>query len=487
MGGGANPFWGPRVRTIAIINQKGGCGKTTTAINLAAALAERNHRVLLVDLDPQSHCAAGLAVPEAKIDQDVGDAMLAEPGRTLDPARFLWRITKGLDLLPSRTKLAAVEAPASGIAGTEGAEQRLVRAFSRLGVDKTHDYCIIDCPPSIGLLTYNALAAAREILIPVETSYFSLLGAQKQRRTVRSVGRRLGLRHAVRLLPTIHDETRTLARDLLAELRRQFEVDLIPVVIRNDAALPEAASFGRPVVEFASQSHGSLDYRALCNWIMENAGTNESITDDADSAGDDDAGLPEINVVQREVPRLRQAVGDGTVSAGPDPRPLAENGHAVAAQHAHAGVSTASRAEEIGSRAHQMHDTGKSPRYRVRAVSGPLRLIEEIEPDIDRVKRAQVSRFFGARAAGGRILFVQPIELGQRIHVVGSFNDWNPLSHPMRRNDELAIHELALDVDPGEHQYRLLINGVWADDPNAEHRSPNQFGGYNAIVKVDPA
>ncbi|MEO1511773.1 MAG: AAA family ATPase, partial [Planctomycetota bacterium] len=218
-------FWRGKehgMRTLAVINQKGGCGKTTTSINLAAVFASRGYRTLLVDLDPQGHCAAGLAVPEGKIDKDIGDAMLAVADKPVAASKLLWRVARNLDLVPSRTRLAGLEAAKGGLAQAPDREKRLLMVIEQLtgtaGLE--YDVCLIDCPPSIGLLTYNALTAAREILIPVETSFFSLQGAAKQLSTVRSVGRRIGMRHRPRLIPTIHDPASALARDLLEELRR---------------------------------------------------------------------------------------------------------------------------------------------------------------------------------------------------------------------------------------------------------------------------
>ena len=277
----------PDVRTIAIINQKGGCGKTTSAVNLAAVFASRGYRTLLVDMDPQSHCAAGLGVPEEQIERDIGDAMLTPATRALDATRLLWRIGRGFDLAPSRMRLAALEAARGGLADQPDKERRLLRTLERLDRDQapkrldgspgsTYDVCLIDCPPSIGLLTYNALAAAREVLIPVETSFFSLRGAGKQVNTIRSLGRRLGLRFRPRLLATMHDASVPLAKDLLNELKTGFGDAMVPVSIRYDVALKEAAAFGQPVATYAPESAGAKDYLSLCEWLVEQAGIEQA-------------------------------------------------------------------------------------------------------------------------------------------------------------------------------------------------------------------
>ncbi|MEQ8740898.1 MAG: ParA family protein, partial [Hoeflea sp.] len=239
------------MRTIAIVNQKGGCGKTTTAISLSGALSARGKRVLLVDMDPQSHCAAGLAIPEAHIELDVGDAMLAGSPASLDRSKLLWRIGRNLDLLPSRMKLAGLEASRGGLATLEDKEQRLGKVVSSLD---GYDFAIIDCSPSIGLLTYNALCAADEVLIPVEMSYFSQQGASRQVATLRSLGQRLGRQARHWIVPTIHEPDAALPCELLEQLRGRFGSQVCPTVIHKDDKVKEAATFGRPVGEYAPQS-----------------------------------------------------------------------------------------------------------------------------------------------------------------------------------------------------------------------------------------
>jgi chromosome partitioning protein len=231
------------MRTIAIINQKGGCGKTTTAINLSAMLARAGKRTLLVDLDSQSHCAAGLGIPESRVDLDIGDAMLAAGHKPIDVARLLWQPAANFDLAPSRMRLAGLEASRGGLANLADKERRLEAAIDVIGVN--HDIVCIDCSPSIGLLTYNALVAADVILIPVETSFFSMQGATRQVNTVKSLSRKLGIHRQVWILPTIHDPSNPVAMDLLDELYRRFGERVIPAVIRRDAKLREAASFGQ--------------------------------------------------------------------------------------------------------------------------------------------------------------------------------------------------------------------------------------------------
>lgn len=342
----ARPRKGPGVRIIAIINQKGGCGKTTTAINLAAMYARRGLRTLLVDMDPQSHCAAGLGIPENRLEFDIGDALLAGEERKFDFSRLVWPAARNLDLAPSRMRLAGLEARAGGLADKPDKERRLAQVLARQ--KNNYDVVCIDCSPSIGLLTFNALAAATTVLIPVETGYFSLQGATKQLNTVRTLARRLGVAVPVWMLATIHDSTSTVANDLLEEMKRRFGQRVIPTVIRRDNRLKEAVSFGQPIIDFDSASAGAQDYAAIANWLLQQsraAMTDEDLPiDDAPAAyetqsGDSGAGTdtPSTPIVEIASNIRANAASKPVAAAAPLPAPLA--------------VPGISRAEELAQRA----------------------------------------------------------------------------------------------------------------------------------------
>lgn len=254
------------MRTIAIVNQKGGCGKTTTAISLAGVFARRGLRTLLVDLDPQSHCAAGLGVPEERIELSMFDALRAE-GAGVDADRLVWSVCRNLWLAPSTMRLAALEAPAGGLHGLPDRDRRLERMLSRLA--GRFDRCVIDCPPTIGLLTFNALRAARDVVIPVETGYFSLKGAERQWETVRHVVDHIGRPIRCMIVPTLHRPGEALADDVLRVLRGRFGDAVAPVAIRCDEALRRAASMGQSVVEYAPDSAAREDHEALADWLEE--------------------------------------------------------------------------------------------------------------------------------------------------------------------------------------------------------------------------
>ena len=252
------------MRTFAIVNQKGGCGKTTTSINVAAVYARRGFRTLLVDMDPQAHCAAGLGVPEDQVESSIGDALIAPHDDTLDKDKYLWEITRNLHLAPSTMMLSALEAPGGALQNMPDRDRRLESLLNLW--NHSFDRCIIDCPPNIGLFTYNALRASSEALIPVETGFFSLRGARRQRKTIEALIARIGKPIACRIIPSIHRPS-PLARTLLERLRESFTAEVAPTVIRDHETLREAASFGQPVIDFAPGSEAEHDFEALVGWL----------------------------------------------------------------------------------------------------------------------------------------------------------------------------------------------------------------------------
>ncbi|MDP6600874.1 MAG: ParA family protein [Phycisphaerales bacterium] len=253
------------VRVFSIVNQKGGCGKTTTAINLAAVAAKRGIRTLLIDMDPQSHCAAGLGVPEERIDVSVGDALVADHA-SLDVTSLLWQVNRNLDLAPSTMMLTALEAPGGGLHSMPDRDRRLENLLGLM--HGRFDYCFIDCPPNIGLLTFNALRAATEAIVPVETGYFSLRGARRQRKTIAASIARVGRHIPCHILPSLHRPS-PLARTLLQRLHESFGDEVAPVIIREHETLREAVSFGQPVIEFAPGSEAERDFEHLADWLED--------------------------------------------------------------------------------------------------------------------------------------------------------------------------------------------------------------------------
>ena len=304
------------MRTLAIVNQKGGSGKTTTAINLAAALAERGERVLLVDMDPQGHCAAGLGVPEARIEFGLAQALLCEPPGGSDPTGWLWEVSNGLRLAPCTVALAGLESARGGLAALADRDRRLARFLER--ISGSFDRCVVDCPPTIGYLTFNALCACDEVLVPVETGYFALRGAERQLATIGALVERLGRPLPVRVLPTLHRDASQLSHDILGAIGRKFAPHLSPAAVREHEVLREAASYGQSVVAYAPGTPAHDDFRALAAWVVATEVPALAPSATAES------GVPGIPVY---VPGT--AEGSGAVFDGSGPATPAQSGRAA--------------------------------------------------------------------------------------------------------------------------------------------------------------
>lgn len=247
------------MRVIAVVNQKGGCGKTTTTVNLAASLAADGARVLAVDLDPQAHTTIALGVDPDELSENVYE-VLVDPDGADQLAQIVVNAGERLDLAPSGIVLSAIEQKLAAQTG-DAPTERLANALERLPTP--YDYVLIDCPPAVGMLTFNALRAAREVIVPLETSYFAIDGVQKLLETIGLLADRIGHELTVRILPTLYDGRTKYARQTLGEIRELFKDLCFDSVIRINVKLREAAQHGKPINRFAPSSNGAVDYAAL--------------------------------------------------------------------------------------------------------------------------------------------------------------------------------------------------------------------------------
>ena len=252
------------MRTIAVVNQKGGCGKTTVSINLASALSEAGQRTLLVDMDPQSHCAVGLAVPEEQIEQSIYDVLISKSrNEPIKLTEILWQIGDRLELAPANIDLAAFEQQMAGIAERESCLKDVLAELNN-----EYDYVIIDCPPAVSLLIFNALRVATDVIVPVETGYFALHGLSKQLETLSILCKRCNQQISVKVLASMYDVRTKMARDVLAELRNHFADKMFKTIVNFNTKIKEAASFGQPINEYDPASKGQKDFCVLAKEVI---------------------------------------------------------------------------------------------------------------------------------------------------------------------------------------------------------------------------
>lgn len=249
-------------RTVAIANQKGGVGKTTTAVNLAAALALNNKKVLLVDLDPQGNAGSGLGFPGVKVPKGIYDVLIN--GHSIEES-ILEVPVPGLWLVPSGQRLAGAEVE---LVEFERREYRLREALK--SIDGRYDFTLIDAPPSLGFLTINALTAADSVLVPVQCEYYALEGLSHLLGAIRLVQQ--GLNPGLQIegvLLTMYDNRLNLSQQVLEETRRFFAERVYRTVIPRNVRLSEAPSFGKPVVLYDPNCAGAISYMNLAREVLE--------------------------------------------------------------------------------------------------------------------------------------------------------------------------------------------------------------------------
>ncbi|MEW6331202.1 MAG: AAA family ATPase, partial [Pseudomonadota bacterium] len=406
------------MKVIAVANQKGGCGKTTTAINLAACLGKKEQRVLLLDLDPQGHCSLGFGV----FNEDARDLYDVLTGEVVLEDIILPDVFTGVDVVPATKTLQAAE----NLPVRRDERDRLLAKHLAPLRDR-YDYVVIDCPPSMGLLCFNALAAADLVLIPIEMSLFGMHGIDRMYEVIRGLRERHGRDIPVRVLPTLVDSRTRLCRQFLREIGERFADDVLPVMVQFTVRLKEATRQGMPVVAYDPTSTVAVQYGRLANEAMSLLQDDKVATGDVAEPG---VGLPDPVVVEQ-----------GLVANVTPPMPLSQ---------ATAG------------------GTG------------------ELRPRVGAMKRV----FEEARSRLGRQAGLQKVVLrfydfaGRDVKLAGSFNDWRPDQGVVTRTENNVIEKIVM-LMPGTYQYRLIVDGVWQEDPSNPEQVPNYSGGYNSVLQVE--
>lgn len=419
------------MKKIAIVNQKGGCGKTTVSINLASALADAGKRTLLIDMDSQAHCAVGLAVPEDQIEQSIYDVMVSkskdEPTR-LD--EILWQITDNLELAPASIDLSAFEQQMAGVSRREDLLKEVTR-----DIENEFDYSIIDCPPAVGIQTFNALRSADEVIVPVETGYFALHGLSKQLETLSILCQQAEQNIRVRILASMYDIRTKMAREVLAELRNHFGDKMFRTVINFNTKLKEAASYGQPINEYDPSSKGKKDFEALAK---ELTASEKPRKDYLDKSG--------VNSLAGQLESISKTADELLKSSNVPVKNVKQK-----------------KAEQLV----REQDPGYSSKNK---------LNEQISE--------KLSDYYGVNQFGDAVVFVSLYPRAEKVQIAGDFNNWQPEKTEMEKVGQSGVWQAKMKLPPGRHRYRIVVDGKWQQDPYNETTEPNPFGELNSIVEV---
>jgi chromosome partitioning protein len=411
------------MRIISIANQKGGCGKTTTAINLASALGHNGRKVLLIDLDPQAHASLGLNIEGQ---DSIYNVISKLTPRTLRIENIIKRVEGNFDIVPSNVLVGTLE---QELADEIGRELKLLDVIAP--VRDRYDYVLIDCPPSLGILTVNALRASTELIIPVETSRFSIQGVEHILDIVHLVRDRLNHTIACRVLITMFDSRLRHSFAMLETFRERFGELLFDTFVHINVKLKESAVMGQTVAFYDKYSRGSKDYFTLSKEILLAEGRPDSRV------------KPEAAVRQEA-----EAVEIADYSVEP----------AVAANQASEGAAAAVEPVPVsaGSEASQSF----SPKMQ----------------EIIREQAREMRELFPIR-------FTYEAPNAKSVFVTGSFNDWS-LDDTCRLKAVDGRWEAVIPLKQGVYKYQFIVDGVWRDDPKNPRRERNSFGDVNSLFEV---
>lgn len=253
-------------KAIAIFNQKGGVGKTTTNINLAACLANKGKKVLLLDIDPQGNTTSGLGIDKRNMEYSTYDLLIEKDFNT--PKAIIKTGTEGLDLIPASVSLSGAEVE---LVNVKGREKRLKKAMDN--VKKKYDYIFIDCPPSLGLLTVNSLTAVDSVLIPIQCEFYALEGVAQLMNTIEIVKKNLNSKLEIEgVILSMFDGRTNLSIQVVEEVKKYFGKKVYTTVIPRNVRLAEAPSYGLPIVEYDPRSTGAEAYREFAEEFLKSEG-----------------------------------------------------------------------------------------------------------------------------------------------------------------------------------------------------------------------
>jgi chromosome partitioning protein len=390
-------------------------------------------------------------------------------------------------LAPSQRSLAALEPK---LAGRENAEMLLSNLLEVSA--SQYEYCVIDCPPHLGLLMKNGLLAADEIIIPVDTGYFSLHGLTEQLATVEHIGERNGKAPLVRVLPNQYDVRTKLAREILAELRKRFQGIVFDTIINFNTKLKEGASFGQPITEFAPTSMGARDFQKLARETLASSPPNvptadllqhvERLAADAERLLATTTTLVDNREATKTEPPNSPAEQASPPAAEPQtamspPEPVWEAAPAQAEMPAKKEVTPA----PTSSGATRQPPAAPTPEAAPPPPAAPA--IPETPISSDQEIDRKIEEIYGVRQLGEIVLFRSHNPEATEVQLAGDFNDWMPHTTPMRRLAN-GDFEARLRLPQGRYRYRLVIDGRWSHDVYNPQVETNEYGELNSIVEI---
>jgi chromosome partitioning protein len=416
------------MKVISIGNQKGGCGKTTTAINLASALSDNGKKVLLIDLDPQAHASLGLDIESQ---DSIYNVISRLTPRKLKLENIIRRVENNFDIIPSNVLVGTLEQELSDEIGRELKLKEVIAPISN-----RYDYVLIDCPPSLGILTVNAIRVSDEMIIPVETSRFSMQGVEHILDIVNLVKDRLNHEVKCRVLITMFDSRLRHSFAMLSTFKERFKEMLYDTIVHVNVKLKESAVMGRSVSRYDKYCRGAKDYNTLAKEIILLGRVGEE-------------GLPQ-EIVKQTVRPARVEVE--TKIEEPKFDEVVEEARREFLEEFKEGV----RGEAI--------PEVETPAF------------QPLTAKMQDIVREEVEKLYNTKfwiAAVG----------AKSVYVTGSFNDWS-LDDSCRLKEVGGRWETDIALKPGVYKYQFIVDGVWKEDPNNTRKERNSFGDINSLVEV---
>lgn len=407
------------MKKIAIANQKGGCGKTTTAINLAGAFAETGKRTLVVDLDPQAHASFGLNRTNQSMDRSIYNVLTDNPEKNRPIKECIVSVAPNLDIVPANILLSTLE---QELKDKEDAVSKLYQALTMSQPE--YDYMVIDCPPSLGFLTFNALRAADQVIVPIDMSALSLMGVGKLLGMLELIKIKICHSPQVNALATLYDRRTKYSEVMYNEIKAFFKDQLLSTTIRMNVDLKKAAAKGVCITRFNKDSIGAKDYMAMAQEMLR-----------ADGALEFEKALTTVSP---------------EASTAPD-----RNAETVL-------PSSGSRIEETISAARET------------AIPAPVM----------NLPRGIVDNIEEAQASPRDILFNVDAPGAKDIYVVGDFNDWKITEEYRLSRLDNGRWEKKLGLTAGRHKYKFIIDGEWVSDSQNKELEQNSFGTFDSILSL---